>query len=170
MELSIKKINRSLESFINKDYQYAPNKYTFDYVSNPNYVYMMVDYGHYMIRVPREDMPQILSAGHPMIKTDFRAEDYIMRMVDSDNQVEYEFKEIKKIVDKLSVAVFTDGAGHRMTVNTKFFKQFYNNNIVDKGVPDNVWFSSDGTGKNNSPLFMWQDDEVIAAFCPIKEV
>lgn len=170
MELSIKKINRSLESFINKDYQYTPTKYIFDYVSDPNYAYVIADYGHYMIRVPREDMPQILSAGHPVIKTDFRAEDYILNYMDNHKQVDYEFKEVVDVLKyKLSVAIFTDGNGHRVAVNTKFFKQFYNNNIVDKGVPKNVLFTGDGTYSCASyPLLMWQDDEVVGVFCPIK--
>jgi len=171
MELAIKKINRAVENFIDKgNYQYAPSKYVFDYVSDKDYVYMIVEM-HYIIRVPRKDVPQILSASaSPMIKTDFQAEQQILGLIDNTKQVDYT---LENVVDEngLKLAIFIDDAGHEIVVNAKFFKQFYNSNIIDKGVPENVLFTGDGTAKSwKYPLLMWENDEVVGVFCPVKRI
>lgn len=167
MELSIKKINKAMEGFIDKEnYKYAPSKYSFDYISDKDYVYMVVEM-HYIIRVSRKDMPQILLAGHSMIKTELPAERMITTVVENKDATDFYMTDC--VTDKgLELVSFTDNNGHTLWVNKKFFKQFFNHNIVDNGVPDNITFTAIGNKEcYKSPLVMWENDEAVALFLPV---
>lgn len=173
MELSIKKINRALTYFIDgKNYQYAPSQFMFDYKSDPDYAYMAVD-SVYIIRVPKKDLPEVLKTDlYPMINREAPLEHLITITASSPELREVKLTNWKTIDHKThkTVAVFTAVNGKQkqeIWINEKFFAQYFNKPITKYGVPNNITFSATPTIKN-SPVIMWENDEAIALFLPIK--
>lgn len=169
MELSVKKLQRAMENFIDKgDYQYCPGKYMFDYISDPDYVYMAIE-SHYIIRIPVEFAPHLLSVNdHPAIRTDINLERLITIVANDDKATEYKMEEMRVLIGDKPVVAFTNEAGDTILIDKRFFEQFYNKPITKYGVPDDITFTGlSGKYSYKSPLVMWQDDEAIAVFMPI---
>ena len=170
MELSVKKVNNAITNFVEKEiYKTNPSRFMFDYISDPDYVYVAKD-AHYLIRVSRTDMPQILSATHPVIRTDINLELLIDAVVGDINATDFYMTENCGVVLNGGKVVieFKDLAGDIIYIDPKFFEEFYKKPITKYGVPENITFTGI-SGKNSykSPLVMWEDDEAIALFLPI---
>ena len=169
MKLSVKKVNNAVTNFVEKEiYKTNPSRFMFDYVSDPDYVYMAKD-AHYLIRVPRVDMPQILSATHNSIRTDINLERLIDTVAGDINATDYYMTGHGVIGDdNRKVIIFESHQNDRLYINPKFFEEFYNHPITKYGVPDNITFTAiSGKDSYKSPLIMWEDDDAIALFLPI---
>lgn len=163
MEISVKKLNNALERYMTKTGQFAPSDFMFDKDSDKDYMYIAVR-RIYVIRVRKSDITVDV---HPLGGHDYGTlERSIQTCAESPNHVEYQPGEIEKLNTGISVMNFYSPEGYRISINTKLFKEFYNQSIVDKGVPDNITFSA--TEGKASPLIMWEDDEAIGLFMPIK--
>ena len=169
MELSVKKVNNAITNFVEKEiYKTNPSRFMFDYISDPDYVYVAKD-AHYIIRVPRVDMSQILSATHTAIRTDLNLERLIDTVVGDINATDFYMAGLGVIgSDNKEVVIFESHQNDRLYINPKFFEEFYKHPITKYGVPDNITFTGI-SGKNSykSPLVMWEDDDAIALFLPI---
>lgn len=164
MELSVKKINRAMESFIDKEnYKYYPSHFGFDYEADKNYVYMLVE-SYYIIRVPRNIMPDILNVQKGSIRSELHLEDAIVKLTKMD-LVDFYFDRFETTKDGKQLVVFKDNSGNEKRVQARFFKEFYNKLLTKNGFADNITFS--GTTSANQPIIMWENDEAIAEFCPI---
>lgn len=164
MELSVKKINKAMESFIDKEnYKYHPYHFGFDYEADKDYVYMLVE-SYYIIRVPRNIMPDILSVQKGSIRSELHLEDAIVKLTKMD-LVDFYFDRFEIAKDGKQLVVFKDNSGNEKRVQARFFKEFYNKLLTKNGFADNITFS--GTTSANQPIIMWDNDEAIAEFCPI---
>lgn len=169
MELSVKKINRALEYFIDgENYKYNPTQFMFDYNSDEDYAYMAIK-AVYIIRVPKSDLPEVLkhTTLYPAINREAPLERLINTTVQDKKHRPVFIKEISEIseTNKKRVVKFTDGGDTEIWIDVKFFEQFYNKPIT-KYEDNNITFTA--TPDTKSPVVMWnENDEAIAMFLPI---
>lgn len=164
MELSVKKLNKALESFIDKEnYKYHPSHFGFDYEADPDFVYVLVD-AVYIFRIPRNLMPDILTVQRGSIRSDLHLEKAMVMLIDM-GLVDFHPAGFEQTKDGKELVLFKDDAGHEKRIQARFFKEFYNGLLTKNGFPKNITFT--GHIDNNKPLIMWEDDDAIAEFCPI---
>ena len=168
MEISTKKLNNAIYRFMTKGYQYTPSEFMFDYDSDPDYVYIAVRQV-YIIRVPKTDIEDTLSVKNTgSIRKYVNLERMIQTTAEAPRLIDYVMGSTETLSGgKEVVNFYPDGAedGLRISIDCKFFSEFYNKPVTKYGVPDNITFSAIPDKK--SPVIMWQDDEVIALFLPI---
>ena len=166
MELSVKKINRAMESFfVKENYKYYPSHFGFDYDSDPDYVYMLVE-AHYIIRIPKHIMPEyeeIKNKGS--VNVDLPLENAIVKLTKMDLIDFHYIGDGILSTDGPEVAIFKSDDGDIKSIQKRFFKEYYNQLLTKTGFPENITFT--GHKQSNYPLIMWEDDEAIAEFCPI---
>ncbi len=169
MELSVAKLNRALEYFIiGENYKYSPSQFMFDYKSDKDYAYIIID-THYIIRAPKKDLElnKVLEADtlYPAIKRDINIERMITSIMEDKTHVDFKYNGLKEVgADNKELVEFISG-DNKKYINPKFFKQYYNHNIIANKIPDNITFS--GMASYRQPLIMWENDEAIAVFMPI---
>lgn len=162
MELSVKKLNRSLKYFIEgRNYQYHPSQFMFDYESDKDYVYIAIEQV-YVIRVPKKYMPNKESMP-TMVNTDVRIEKLIENLAKEKTHTTVTIQDITEL-DNKRIVKFTYGGDDEIWINAKFLEQYYNHPVT-KYEADNITFSASTTIK--SPVIMWKNDEAIAMFLPI---
>ena len=115
--------------------------------------------GYYVFEAPKDlQLPSYEDGYH------FRIVHGIQRRVEdmARDSHDFTFKEFKTHVGK-KVAVFTDGE-QEVYVNVKFFKAFHNGVLTKDGFAKNITFTGN---RMNTPLFAWQDNDLVGMYCPI---
>lgn len=166
MELSVKKLNNAIKRFVEKDYQFGPSRLLFDYLSDKEYMYIAFNQ-HYIIRTAVSDI-QYMSEIYKLSCSGCILENMIVNEVNRPI-VDFTMGETEKIVcafKEIEVVNFYSSTGIRISVDAKFFSTYYNKPIYKYGVPDNITFSA--VDRPDTPLIMWENDEVVALFLPIK--
>lgn len=170
MNISKAKINRAIKKDLDREYK---QRFHYDSKSDSEYVYVAVD-AHYIIRVPVDIIePDVLEGikKHEDSGKYWSLEALIKSAVHEVDSTDFEYKEVEDIVSfgkPITVANFwsidQNRKSPRVSINVKFFKEFYNKSILEYGISDNITF----TGVNGkAPLVMWEDDDAVALFLPI---
>lgn len=168
MEISAKRINNAINKAIEKGNLI---NYDFDFESDKDYVYICIKQ-HYIIRVPMSMFEvDIDRLKHTLNYRECKLENAISNIVTAEGkwrQIECIPKEVEALTDKLNVQNFYTENGTRISVNAKFFTDFYNKSIVKaQKIPENITFSAVATNSNKNPIIMYDNDDAVAMFLPI---
>lgn len=166
MEINIDKIKKELERTTGRcNHVYLDNE------SDPEYIYVCFS-GHYIVRIPAVYTPeQVLDMfgrgyGGDYIRPFHGAESFIDNVMTSKEEKVFTYTGIEERVG-VKYAVFTYGNGEKAFFNPKFFKTYFKGLMGNDGTmkAKNILFT--GIDAEN-PMVLWENDEAIALFLPVK--
>lgn len=168
MEISAKKLNNAINKAVEKGNLI---NYDFDFESDKDYVYICIRQ-HYIIRVPMSMFEVDIDRLKHTLNYRERNLEYIIETCvygcGKWRQIECIPKEVEALTDKLNVQNFYTENGTRISVNAKFFTDFYNKSIVRaQKIPENITFSASATNSDKSPIVMYDGEDAVALFLPI---